>query len=221
MSAEPRRLVLLRHGQTAWNASGRAQGHADIELDDLGHAQAAAVALWVAGFGPAALWSSDLARARQTASYVEKETGLVAILDARLREYSVGDRTGLTLAEFEAQFPDEYVAWRAGRYDVVPGAESTEDVRARIVPACRELIGSVAPGETAVGVTHGAALKVALVALLGWEPASRDSLHGLANCAAAILSEDTPGAPMRLVAYNVAPGYPAERAGFRRAGAGG
>ncbi len=202
----PRRLVLLRHGQTEWNATARAQGHADVELDDVGHAQAAAAAPWVAGFGPAALWSSDLARARQTASYVEKETGLVAILDERLREYDVGDRTGLTLAEFSVQFPDEYVAWRGGRYDVVPGAESTADVHARIVPACRELVDSIAPGQTAVAVTHGAALKVALVDLLGWEPASRDSLHGLDNCAVAILSEDAPGAPMRLVAYNVRPG---------------
>jgi len=208
VSAEPRRLVLLRHGQTAWNATGRAQGHADIELDDLGHIQAAAVAPWVAGLGPAALWSSDLARARQTASYVEKETGLVAMLDGRLREYDVGDRTGLTLAEFAVQFPDEYAGWLDGRYDVVPGAESTADVRARIVPACRELVGSVGPGEAALAVTHGAALKDALVALLGWEPASRDSLHGLGNCAAAILSEEVPGAPMRLVAYNVTPGSP-------------
>ena len=64
--------MLLRHGRTAWNATGRAQGHADVELDETGHAQAAAVAPWVAGFGPVVLWSSDLARARQTAAYVEK-----------------------------------------------------------------------------------------------------------------------------------------------------
>jgi len=199
--------MLLRHGQTAWNASRRAQGHADVELDDTGHEQAAAVAPHIAGLRPVSLWSSDLARARQTAAYVEKETGLVATLDPRLREYDVGERAGLTMAEFAARFPAEHAQWLSGRYDVVAGAESTADVLARIVPACRELVGSVGPGETAVAVTHGASLKVALVALLGWPPALGDSLRVLDNCAVAVLAEGAPGAPMRLVAYNAAPDF--------------
>ena len=58
-----RRLVLIRHGRTAWNAIGRAQGHADVELDDIGHAQAAAVAPYLTSLGPTVLWTSDLARA--------------------------------------------------------------------------------------------------------------------------------------------------------------
>ena len=72
MSRTSRTLVLLRHGQTAWNLEHRAQGHSDVELDDTGHAQAAAVAPYVAGLAPALLWSSDLARARQTAEYITK-----------------------------------------------------------------------------------------------------------------------------------------------------
>jgi len=199
--------VLLRHGRTAWNATGRAQGHADIELDEAGHAQAATVAPHVAGLAPAALWSSDLARARQTAAYVEKETGLVARLDPRLREYSVGERTGLTLADFRDQLPAEYAAWEEGRFEAVPGAEGRVDVLARIVPACRELIASVGAGQTAVAVTHGAALKVALVALLGWEPALGESLRGLDNCAVAVLEEGPSPEGMRLVAYNAAPDF--------------
>ena len=205
--AAPRRLVLLRHARTAWNATGRGQGHADIELDDTGHEQAAAVAPHVAGLQPVALWSSDLARARQTASYVEKETGLVATLDPRLREYSLGERTGLTLAEFRDRFPHEYSAWEAGRFEAIQGAEGRADVLARIVPACRELLASVGPGQTALAVTHGAALKVALVALLGWEPALGDSLRGLDNCAVAVLQEDASPGAMRLVAYNATPDF--------------
>ncbi|MGZ8744721.1 MAG: histidine phosphatase family protein [Nocardioides sp.] len=205
--------MLLRHGRTAWNADGRAQGHADIELDDTGHAQAAAVAPHLAGLRPAALWSSDLARARQTVAYVEKETGLVATLDPRLREYSVGERTGLTQAEFRARFPAEYAAWEAGRFEALAGAEGRADVLARIVPACQELLTSVDAGQTAVAVTHGAALKVALVALLGWEPSLGDSLHGLDNCAVAVLQENgSPGA-LRLVAYNAAPDFASLAAG--------
>ena len=209
MSADPgaRRLVLLRHGRTAWNAIGRAQGHADVELDDTGHEQAAAVAPWVATLRPTVLWSSDLARARQTAAYVEKETGLVAVLDPRLREYDVGERTGLTMAEFREQFPEEHAAWQVTHFDAVPGAESRDDVLVRFVPACRELLDAVGPGETAVAVTHGAALKVSLVALLGWPPALGESLRGLDNCACAVVSQTAPGGPMRLVAYNAAPDF--------------
>jgi broad specificity phosphatase PhoE len=199
--------VLVRHGRTAWNAEHRGQGHADVELDEVGHEQARLAAPWVAGFDPVVLWSSDLARASQTAAYVEKETGLSATYDARLREYSLGERTGLTMAEFAARFPDQHEAWRHGRHDAVPGAESRVDVAARIVPACRELVASVAPGETALAVTHGAALKVATVDLVGWDPAVGETLRGLANCGAVVLDEGAPGAPYRLVAYNAGPGF--------------
>jgi broad specificity phosphatase PhoE len=204
----PRRLVLLRHGRTAWNAVGRAQGHADVEIDDLGHEQAALVAPWLAAtFTPTVLWSSDLARARQTAAYVEKETGLDAREDPRLREYDVGDRTGLTLREFAERWPEEHAAWREGRHDAVPGAEGRADVAARIVPACRELLASAAPGETAVAVTHGAALKVATVDLVGWDAAVGETLRGVDNCAVVVLQDVAPGAGLRLVAYNAGPGF--------------
>ena len=206
MSAEPKRLVLLRHGRTAWNAEGRAQGHADVELDDVGHAQAAAVAPWVAALRPALLRSSDLARARQTAAYVEKETGLTAVLDRRLREFDVGSRSGLTVPEFAERLPDEYAAWAEGRHGDVPSAETPEQVAARAVPACRELLGSVAPGQTAVVVGHGACIRVVVAALLDWEPRVAESLRGLDNCAAAIL-EERGGRAIRLVAWNTGPDF--------------
>ena len=107
-----RRLVLLRHGQTAWNAERRAQGHADVELDDTGRAQAAAVAPYVAAMRPRYVWSSDLARARETGACVAAEAGLELRLDDRLREYHLGERTGLTMAEYAAAHPDEYRAYR-------------------------------------------------------------------------------------------------------------
>src|SRR4051812_41766969 len=85
-----RRLVLLRHGQTEWNSLGRAQGHADISLDATGHARAAAAAPYLAAMRPVRLWSSDLARAQETAAYVADAAGLTVETDPRLREYDVG-----------------------------------------------------------------------------------------------------------------------------------
>jgi len=202
-----RRLVLLRHGRTAWNATGRAQGHADVELDALGHAQAAAVAPWVADLGPTALWSSDLARARQTAAYVAKESGLEPVLDPRMREFDVGERTGMTMAEFAARFPDEHTAWLRDRRADLPGAEDTSEVLARSLPAYAEVTGSLGPGETAVVVTHGAALKVSVLALLGWPQEQAAGLHVLDNCAVAVIDQQLPDGPWRLVAWNQRPDF--------------
>ena len=89
-------LVLLRHGRTDWNAARRIQGQADSQLDELGHAQAAAVAPVLAALSPSVLWSSDSDRARDTASYLAAACGLTPTYDARLREYSLGPREGLT-----------------------------------------------------------------------------------------------------------------------------
>ena len=204
MSDAPRRLVLLRHGQTAWNAEGRAQGHSDIELDDSGHEQARDAAPWVAAYRPVALWSSDLARARQTAAYVAKETGLSAVFDERLREFALGERTGLTNEEFEARFPEQYAAFRDGRWDPLPGMETSEELALRVTSALSELVEALAPGETAVAVAHGGAIKVGVMALLGWTPEVAQALRHLANCGWAVLERDglVEGARWRLAAWN-------------------
>jgi probable phosphoglycerate mutase len=199
-----RRLVLLRHGRTSWNEVGRAQGHADVEIDDLGHAQAAAVAPYLAALGPAALWTSDLARARQTCEYVERATGLAAKPDSRFREYDVGQREGLTMAQFAETFPDAYAAWRGSADDIVrvPGAESAADVAARIVPALRESLESLAPGDTGVVVTHGACLKIGLTGLLGWPSSQAADLRGVDNCGWVTVAQAAPDTRLRLVDYN-------------------
>ncbi|RZI79205.1 MAG: histidine phosphatase family protein, partial [Microbacterium sp.] len=177
------RLVLVRHGRTAWNLEGRAQGHTDVGLDDVGRAQAAAVAPVLAGLRPSVLWSSDLARARETAAEVAAATGLTARYDARLREFDVGERAGLTVAEFAERFPESYESWRSGHITgLVPGAETPQQVVDRVVPALTEIWSAIRPGETTVVISHGACLKVALVAFLGWPPELGRSLRGLENC---------------------------------------
>jgi broad specificity phosphatase PhoE len=145
LEGRDRRVVLLRHGQTAWNAEGRAQGHADVGLDDTGRRQAEQVAPVLAALDPSLLVSSDLARARETAAFLEKETGLTAVEDPRWREYELGERTGLTLAEFGEQIGAEFDGWwdvhaHVGAHVEVPGAESPEQLAARVLPAFEEVL---------------------------------------------------------------------------------
>jgi broad specificity phosphatase PhoE len=198
----PRRLVLLRHGRTAWNHEMRAQGQSDVPLDDVGHAQAKAVADEIARLAPVVLWTSDLARARETAAYVEKATGLTAVVDSRLREYDLGPRTGRTLDEYVEAHPEHATDIRLGRYDAIPGTEATSAVVERVCAAVREAFDEVGPGESAVVVSHGAALKVALLGLLGWPPAVSGSVRGLDNCGWVVLDDSGEARGLRLMAYN-------------------
>ncbi len=197
-----RRIILLRHGRTAWNAEGRAQGHADVGLDDVGRDQAEAVAPVLAALDPVLLVTSDLARARETAAVLEKETGLTAVEDPRWREYDLGERTGLTHAEFGERVGAEFDGW----WDVhahieVAGAESPAQVADRVLPAFEEVLGRLGEGETAVVVTHGASLRVALVGILGWPVESASDLESMHNCGWATLAETGSGR-LRLSAYN-------------------
>ncbi len=200
-----RRLVLVRHGRTAWNAEGRAQGHADVSLDDEGRRQAEVMAGVVADYDPTLLVTSDLARARETAAFLEKVTGLTAREDHRLREYELGERTGLTAQEFGRRMGTPPASWDAHAHVDVAGAESTDDVARRTVPALVEVLEGLQHGETAVVVMHGAALRVALAGVLGWPISTAASMESMRNCAWAVLAETGDG-PLRLAAYNLGVG---------------
>jgi probable phosphoglycerate mutase len=201
--ADPRVLVLVRHGETDWNRSGRAQGHADVPLNALGRAQAEAVARVLAGFGPVRLWSSDLARARQTAEAIAMATGLEIACDPRLREYDVGKRSGLTLEEAAERYPEECAAYRAGTSaTLVPGEESTEQVHQRVVPALRDCFSWLGDGQTGIAVLHGACLRVGLMGLLGWPWEHARALQGIENGAYCVLIQDPAQGWVRLTSYN-------------------
>ncbi|RLV49663.1 histidine phosphatase family protein [Nocardioides mangrovicus] len=197
-----RRLVLLRHGRTAWNADLRAQGQTDVPLDETGREQAARVAPGIAALRPSALWSSDLARAAKTADAVAAACGLDLVLDPRLRELDVGDRSGLTPAEFAERFPLEHAAWARGEDSPrVPGEESLEQLVARVSAGLRALLAALGPDDLGVAVLHGWCAKAAMVDLLGLPPGSHAVVRGLDNCHAAVLLEH--GTGLRLQAYNV------------------
>ena len=198
----PRRLLLLRHGQTAWNLEGRVQGQIDVPLDETGLVQAEKVASVIAAMRPAFVRSSDLSRASVTAARVAEASGVDLTTDVRFREFDLGERAGVRLVDYEASNPDEFAAFRSGRYDVVPGGESREDVVARFVPALDEAFADVPPAELGVVVAHGAALKTSLAAWLGWGVEASASLHALGNCHWALVDDSGPGGARRLVAFN-------------------
>jgi probable phosphoglycerate mutase len=190
-----RRLVLLRHGVTAWNAERRFQGHADIELTEAGHLQAKAAAEALASYDPAALWTSDLARAARTAEHVAERTRLRPEVDERLREVHVGDFQGRTWDEARARAGEG--PWDYGRY----GGESDAALAERFTAACTDLAATLAEDQTAVVVSHGHALRVGTAALLGW-PQLAGSLGALGNCGWVEVVESGPRGSWRLAAYN-------------------
>jgi probable phosphoglycerate mutase len=195
-------LVLLRHGRTDWNAARRIQGQSDSQLDDLGRAQAAAVAPVLAGLAPAGLWSSDSDRARTTASYVAEACGLQPVYDARLREYFLGPREGLFHHEFEALAPEEYARFVRADWDAVSGAEKAAEVAARMTAALTEAAASVPADGVALVVSHGAAIRTAVAAMLGWSFEESLTLHSMDNCGWTVLRRRAPGERWRLHAYN-------------------
>jgi probable phosphoglycerate mutase len=196
-----RSLVLLRHGQTAWNLEGRAQGHADVPLDDTGRLQAAAAADVLARLGAAALWSSDLARARETAETVAARCRLPVQLDKRLRELDVGVRSGLTWAEYAERYPEEYASRGSAAPLPVPGEEAAELVAARMGAALRECLAALEDGQSGIVVSHGACLKDGIGELLGWPVGTAGgTLVGMENCSWARVEQV--GERIRLAPYN-------------------
>ena len=107
------RLLLVRHGESTWNADGRWQGQADPPLSALGEQQAADAAAHVDAVD--AVWSSDLARARRTAEIIAHERGVDVRIDARLRERDAGEWQGYTRAEIEERWPGALDSGRPAR----------------------------------------------------------------------------------------------------------
>jgi probable phosphoglycerate mutase len=150
------RILLARHGETDWNRAGRWQGQADPPLNDAGRGQAAELAERLAGDGIAAIYSSDLVRASQTARVVADRLGLAVVEDEGLREIDVGSWSGLTRAEVEQRFPEGYARWLGG--ELGHDGETREELTERVVGAV-ERIAAGHPSETILVVTHGGAIR--------------------------------------------------------------
>ncbi|CAM3584923.1 histidine phosphatase family protein [Smaragdicoccus niigatensis] len=178
-----RRLILLRHGQTEWNADDRMQGQIDTHLTPLGRAQAVEAARVIAMMNPSIIVSSDLLRAFDTATQIGHLTGLEVLTDKRLRETQLGDWQGLSHSEVDAQFPGARLAWRADPTMAPPGGESRVEVAHRSVPVIEELLATHpewASGPV-VCVAHGGLIAALTAALLNLPVPNWAVFGGLGN----------------------------------------
>jgi glucosyl-3-phosphoglycerate phosphatase len=188
------RLVPWRHGQTTWNAERRFQGHSDIPLDEAGHEQARGAARYLAAMYPYAIFSSDLARAAQTAEHLARLTGLPVQADKDLRERGGGAWEGLTDAEIRAGYPAEYATWNP------PDGEAVTAVADRVAAAFGRIADSLPGGALAVLVSHGAAINLGISRLLGLPERVR-VIGPLGNCAWSVLGRRA--GSWRLLEHNV------------------
>lgn len=194
------RVVLWRHGRTAWNADARLQGQSDIPLDEVGQWQAATAAQALAGqHRITRIVSSDLGRAHATAQALGRVTRVPVQTDVRLRERSFGQWEGLTGDEIAAGWPEEQKVWRAGGHPEGIDAESRAAVQARMVEAVQAHAAELGREDVLVLVSHGAAIGAGLTGLLGL-PAEWRGLSGMSN---AHWAEVVPTRPDTVPAWTV------------------
>lgn len=177
MLEEATRVILIRHGETTWNRATRIQGHTDIPLSELGLAQAERLAETLADEPLAAIYASDLSRARQTAEAVAHRQGLPVRIDVGLRERAFGRFEGLSWDEIAQNHPEDSARWRKREPDFqVGGGESLVTFSARCLAAAGRAVAAH-PGQSIALVAHGgvldclyrAATRTALDAPRSWQ----------------------------------------------------
>jgi len=162
--SRPLTLLLVRHGQSEWNAAGLLQGQTPhVPLTELGHAQAASAAAELAQLRPGALLSSDLVRAVQTAEHCAAATGLPITTTAALREQGYGDLEGRPSRELW-----DVVDWTDAHWSA-PGGESLAELHARVAAFLHGLCVEP-PAEVIALVTHGDTIRAAQAVVAGLGP---------------------------------------------------
>ncbi|MFP1627178.1 histidine phosphatase family protein [Streptomyces sp. 5K101] len=195
-----RRVVLWRHGQTAWNLERRFQGSTDIALTETGVAQARRAARLLASLKPDAIVASDLKRAAATAGELAAVTGVDISYDAALRETYAGVWQGLTHDEIVTQYGEQYAAWKRGEPVRRGGGELETEVADRAAPVVLHHADKLPDDGTLVVVSHGGTIRTTIGRLLGLEARHWESLGGLSNCCWSVLGEGARG--WRLLEHN-------------------
>ena len=197
----PLSLTVVRHGRTAWNESGRFQGHTDIALDAEGRAQAGRLARLLRNERYDAAFASDLARARETALTILGERAALLVLDRRWREMRFGTWEGLTWAQIVQRQP-ELAAERAvkARFYTPDGGESFDDLCARVASALADLESASAKAPNVLIATHAGPLHALLRVALGDE---RSDALGVRFTPASVTRLRWDGASWELLALNV------------------
>jgi len=163
-------LLLVRHGETAWNREGRYQGHTDIALSDVGQAQVRALGQRLASLPIELAVASPLSRARATADAILAGRTITLELDAGLAEISHGDWEGQLATEVERSHAEMFGVWRTSPSrdaPAGPGAESLGDVEARAWPVLERTCARLGPDDTALIVAHDAVNRVLICRVLG------------------------------------------------------
>lgn len=204
MNETPTRLLFVRHGQVDGNAGGRLVGAIDEPLDKTGRSQAALIASTLATTTLAAIVSSPLSRAAETAAAIASYHNLEPVLDARLAEIHLGAWEGLTRAEVSSRFPGAYETWRAdpSLAAEAPSGETYAALIGRVVAAVSDVVAAH-KGETVAVVSHAGAIRAAVLGVLELPASSFYSLV-LDNCSITEM-QFLAGRPY-LVRLNVPPG---------------
>ncbi|MBU4533314.1 MAG: alpha-ribazole phosphatase [Eubacteriales bacterium] len=162
-------LYLVRHGETLWNNVMRYQGHCDIALNETGERQARALADRLAGEQFAAVYSSDLTRAYQTASIIAQPHGLPVNRLNSLREIHFGEWEGLSREEIRRRYPKESELWWAQPlYTRLPGGETLAEVRDRAVGSVQSIARNHT-GDQVIITAHGGTIRAIVATYLGMD----------------------------------------------------
>lgn len=160
-------LIIIRHGETAWNLEDRMQGHSDSDLTPLGVRQAEAVAARLADERIDAIHASDLGRATRTAGVLAQAKGLTVVPEPSLRERNMGIFQGMAFPEIRQRHPDEYAQFASRRPEyVIPSGESMTQCHDRVI-AGLQAIADRYPGRKLAIVTHGGPLSAAFRHTMG------------------------------------------------------
>ena len=184
-------VLLIRHGQTDHNANGRWQGHLDVPLNEVGKAQADALAFRLNDWHVVALYSSDLKRAAMTAVHLAGTWGLTPIYDTAWRERDVGVFQGLTNEEIQRKYPEAWAKVQNGDMDI-PGGESHESLQSRAYAAYEKALNSY-PGEMVAVVSHGGTLRTAVSHVLGISKTHYGNLNFRGNTGLTIVEHNSRG----------------------------
>ena len=174
-------LLLVRHGETDWNRDRRFQGHADPPLNEAGREQADALAAELAGERIELVYTSDLARARETAEIVAARLGAGVVALRDLREIDVGEWEGLTWPEIEERYPAGARDWHEHGHGWEAG-ETYDELGHRVVTALRR-IAAAHPEQRVLVVGHGGTIRAARAFLEGVSVVeSRSRSRSIGNC---------------------------------------
>ncbi len=160
------RVLLVRHGESEWNASRRLQGQANVGLSDAGRRQADALRPVIEAIGPCRAIASDLARVTETAERIGAPN---ARLTAQLREIDVGDWTGRSIVDIETADPNAYRGWRAGTL-TPKGGEAWDIFSGRVCSVIETERAD--PCKNLLVVCHGGVIRAILQRFLGLNPAN-------------------------------------------------